>query len=141
MTWGKGIALTIFVFVGSMSFLVYKCIGVKTDLVSSTYYENALDYDVVQNAKSNYSRLNSVVSITKNDQLVNIVIPNTDSSEVEEVRLELYYPSDKKNDQLVRADNSTIALNRSELQSGFYRVSLYWVTNGKDFLYEGSFIN
>ena len=76
MSWGKGITLTIIAFVCLMIFLVYKSVGVKTDLVSSNYYQEALNYNSVQLAKSNYSKLSSAVSIKKTEDYVQVELPN-----------------------------------------------------------------
>ena len=55
--WGTGIAITLVLFIGLMSFMVFKSTQQRFDLVSENYYEEELNYQEVIDQKRNSSNV------------------------------------------------------------------------------------
>lgn len=69
--WGTGIAITLILFVGLMSTMVYLATQQNFDLVSENYYEEELNYQDIIDQKSNALRLKGKAKITReNDEFI-----------------------------------------------------------------------
>ncbi len=72
--WGTGIALTLVLFVGLMSFMVYKAMQQDFDLVTEDYYAEELDYQNVINQKRNALLLtdSAVIRVMEKEIVLNL---------------------------------------------------------------------
>ncbi len=74
--WGTGIALTLILFVGLMSFMVYKAMQQDFDLVTEDYYAEELDYQNIINQKRNALHLTDSATIRLTEKAVWLNLPN-----------------------------------------------------------------
>ena len=57
LNWGQKMMLVFLVFVGGMSYLVYRCVKTNYDLVSTDYYKEELSYQQVIDGESRANQL------------------------------------------------------------------------------------
>lgn len=136
MDWGKGILLTIIVFVGFILTLVV--ISVRQDdihLVTENYYEKELKYQDQIDRESSAAGLDREVlvfdAVSKSMVLDLPVGAKGD--------LKLFRPSDERLDQellldILQEGKTTVPLEK--LKAGYWKVQLTWTENGVDFYQE-----
>lgn len=136
MNWGKGILLTIILFVAFIMTLVV--ISVKQDdihLVTENYYEKEIKYqEQIEREKSAAQLSREVLVFDNATKSILLDLPIGAKGEIQ-----LFRPSDARLDQLVpleikEAGKTSISL--SELKAGYWRVKLTWVENGVEYYEE-----
>ncbi|MCH6200362.1 FixH family protein [Aquiflexum sp. LQ15W] len=136
MDWGKGIVITLIVFISLMVGLVTIC--VKQDdihLVTQNYYEEEIRYqDQIEkmiNANSlDYKVLNYDIQLKKVDLHLPVGSKGT---------MHLFRPSDARLDQEIDFDVINPNANAFDLKSlmpGYWKLKLTWSENGVDYFYE-----
>lgn len=75
MNWGNKLLITFIIFGGFMSFLVYKSINTRFDLVTKDYYKDELAYQQVIDGTKNANALSGKVSITKDEKNIVVQLP------------------------------------------------------------------
>jgi hypothetical protein len=136
MDWGKGIVITLIVFISLMVGLVTIC--VKQDdihLVTQNYYEEEIKYqDQIEkmiNANSlDYKVLNYDIQLKKVDLHLPVGSKGT---------MHLFRPSDARLDQEIDFDVTNPNANAFDLKSlkpGYWKLKLTWSENGVDYFYE-----
>lgn len=136
MDWGKGILLTIIVFVGFILTLVI--ISVRQDdihLVTENYYEKELKYQDQIDRETSAAGLDREVLVF-DSQAKSMVL---DLPVGAKGNLKLFRPSDERLDQELLLDISqegktTVPLEK--LKAGYWKVQLTWTENGVDFYQE-----
>lgn len=129
MSWGKGIAIALTVFILFIATLVTIIIRQKVDLVSEDYYTQEINYqqeiDGI-NAGNNELELSF---LKKNDQLVVEVPEKTNSKNV---TFKFYRANDKRLDKTFELENSKMLLiPLKELAKGNYAVRAEYEIDGK----------
>jgi hypothetical protein len=136
MDWGKGILLTIIVFVGFIMTLVI--ISVRQDdihLVTANYYEKEIRYQDQIDRETSAAGLNrEVLVFDSKSKLMVLDLPIGAKG-----NLQLFRPSDERLDQDIPLDiqnegKTTVSLG--ELKSGYWKAQLTWTENGVDFYQE-----
>lgn len=136
MDWGKGILITIIVFVGFMVTLVV--ISVRQDdihLVAENYYEKEIKYqDQIEREKAaaGLGRDVLVFDLQTKSMLLDLPIGAKGN-------LQLFRPSDARLDQALALDiveEGKTAVPLDKLKSGYWRVQLTWTENGVEFYQE-----
>jgi hypothetical protein len=136
MDWGKGIVITLIVFISLMVGLVTIC--VKQDdihLVTQNYYEEEIKYqdqiDKMINANSlGYKVLNYDTQLKKVD--LNLPVGSKGT-------IHLFRPSDARLDQKMDFDVARLNANAFDLKSlkpGYWKLKLTWSENGVDYFHE-----
>lgn len=144
MNWGKGIALVLFAFMLMISVLVYKSTQQDFSLVSTNYYEDAIEHDKTQQERSNYAQLNAAVSVKniKEKSAIQIELPAQFNDTKVEGEVHFYNPVNDKMDQRFALNNTVIEIGKNQLQSGRWKIKVKWHADGKNYLFEKTqFIN
>ncbi len=136
MDWGKGILLTIIVFVGFILTLVV--ISVRQDdihLVTENYYEKELKYQDQIDRESSAAGLDREVLVFDSEAKSMVL----DLPVGAKGNLKLFRPSDERLDQellldILQEGKTTVPLEK--LKSGYWKVQLTWTENGVDFYQE-----
>lgn len=136
MNWGKGILVTIILFVAFIMTLVV--ISVKQDdihLVTENYYEKEIKYQEQIEREKSAAQLNrEVLLFDAASKVILLDLPIGAKGE-----LQLFRPSDARLDQLLPleimdAGKTSISLN--QLKPGYWRVKLTWVEDGVEYYEE-----
>ena len=136
MNWGKGILVTIILFVAFIMTLVV--ISVKQDdihLVTENYYEKEIKYQEQIEREKSAAQLNrEVLLFDAASKVILLDLPIGAKGE-----LQLFRPSDARLDQLLPleimdAGKTSISLN--QLKPGYWRVKLNWVEDGVEYYEE-----
>ncbi|WP_194974143.1 FixH family protein [Aquiflexum lacus] len=140
MDWGKGIFITIVVFVIFMISLVVVC--VKQDdihLVTQNYYEEEIKYQDQIDKMINASEIGYNVLVYDNQlKKVDLLLPKGAKG-----ILHLFRPSDARLDQKIVFDiteTNKSSVDVKDLKPGYWRIKLSWSEDGKEF-YEEKKIN
>lgn len=136
MNWGKGILVTIILFVAFIMTLVV--ISVKQDdihLVTENYYEKEIKYQEQIEREKSAAQLNrEVLLFDAESKVILLDLPIGAKGE-----LQLFRPSDARLDQLLPleimdAGKTSISLN--QLKPGYWRVKLTWIEDGVEYYEE-----
>jgi hypothetical protein len=136
MDWGKGIVITLILFVSMMVGLVIIC--VRQDdihLVTQNYYEEEIKYQDRIDEMVNANSLDYKVLMYDNQlKKVDLKLPVGSKG-----TLHLFRPSDARLDQKITFDVTNLNTNAFDLTSlkpGYWRVKLTWSENGVDYFHE-----
>jgi hypothetical protein len=136
MNWGKGIVITLIVFITLMAGLVTICM--KQDdlhLVTQNYYEEEIKYqdqiEKMTNANSlDYKVLVYDIQLKKVDLHLPVGSKGT---------MHLFRPSDARLDQKIDFDVLAMdakAIDLKSLKPGYWKLKLTWSENGVDYFHE-----
>ncbi|WP_113925205.1 FixH family protein [Cognataquiflexum aquatile] len=136
MDWGKGIVITLIVFISLMVGLVTIC--VKQDdihLVTQNYYEEEIKYQDQIEKMINANSLDYKVLIYDNQlKKVDLRLPVGSKG-----TMHLFRPSDARLDQKIDFDVTNPNANAFDLKSlkpGYWKLKLTWSENGVDYFHE-----
>lgn len=136
MDWGKGIVITLILFVSMMVGLVIIC--VKQDdihLVTQNYYEEEIKYQDKIDQMVNANSLDYKVMVYDSQlKKVDLKLPVGSKG-----TLHFFRPSDARLDQKITFDVINLNTNGFDLTSlkpGYWRVKLTWSENGVDYFHE-----
>lgn len=136
MDWGKGITITLILFVSLMVGLVIIC--VRQDdihLVTQNYYEEEINYQEKIEEIGNANSLDYKVLVYDNQlKKVDLQLPVGSKG-----TLHLFRPSDARLDQKITFDVTNLNANAFDLKSlkpGYWKLKLTWSENGVDYFHE-----
>lgn len=137
--WGIGIAYTAFA-LATLGFVAF-ALTQRIDLVQSDYYEESLQYNTTQRARSNAKALQSEVSVSYNHESGIIVyIPQKHAAAASGSVL-LYRPDQPNADILMKLsvdNNGAMKINPSQLRMGVWRVTVKWMVDDKHYEYQST---
>lgn len=141
MNWGKGITITIILFVSFIMYLVFTCMK-QTDinLVSADYYEQEIAYQQVIDKKNNLEKLGGkpVIAVLSPQQLV-LDMSGLSSWDKSEGSIYMFRPSNPSLDQrfelsLDGEGKQVITIDR--IASGKWIAKISWSRLGTEYYYE-----
>lgn len=142
MNWGNKLLVTFIVFGTAMSFLVYKSINTKSDLVSKEYYKDELAYQQVIDGTKNANALANKINITHNEKFITIQLPGELKGQPATGNILFYCAADASNDRKFDlkpdADGKQL-LGKNMLAAVNYKVKIDWTVNGEHFYTETEF--
>jgi len=139
MNWGKGITIVIIVFIGWISFLVYKTTEVTSEMVTDNYYEKELVYENVIQAKKNVQQLSTQpdIQLAQDSLLIIFPIEINNSAKGDII---FYRPNDPKKDKKysinIKESSNTQYISTNDLVKGTYQIQLTWNQNNIPYYYE-----
>lgn len=123
MNWGKGIAITLTLFIGFITVLVINMISAKVDLVNEDYYAKEMGFQDKIDAQNNVNNLDIKPKITEDKEDINFFLPP--ESNISDVQVNFYRPSDEEGDKEFKIDSdNSFSLSKSNFESGNYDVTL-----------------
>jgi nitrogen fixation protein FixH len=142
MNWGKGILITIIIFIAGTVVMMVIAMNSPSDLVMKNYYEKGVRYQEQIDKINRTNMLPEKVNIEFTGSTVLIKIPSTFEPEKINGEVLFYRPSDEKEDVRfpLSIDTSYIMIiSTDKLEKGFWKVQLSWGTDEADYFNEASF--
>lgn len=141
MNWGKGITITIILFVSFIMYLVFTCIK-QTDinLVSADYYEQEIAYQQVIDKKNNLEKLGGkpIITVISPQQLV-LDMSGLTSWDQSIGNIYMFRPSNPSLDQrfdISLDDEGKQVLMMDRMASGKWIAKISWSRLGTEYYYE-----
>ncbi|HXP59194.1 MAG TPA: FixH family protein [Dongiaceae bacterium] len=143
--WPYGIILTFVLFISGTATLVFVACSQKVDLVSDDYYEQELRYQQQVDRLDHTQNLHGAAAVTFDPAALSITIslPATPVQLPILGRICLYRPSDVRLDREVALAvdaAGTQHVDASKLQTGLWRVRVFWTADGKDYFVDRSIV-
>ena len=142
MNWGNKLILVFVLFALGMSFLVYKAINVRYDLVSKDYYKEELRYQDKIDGYKNAAKLSDVI-ITQDSANVTVEIPKELNGYRVEGEVFFYCPTDDIKDikfpLKVDAEGKQI-ISKTQLKKTNYQVKLTWKAGNDNYYTQKEFL-
>lgn len=139
LNWGHKLMLVFLVFVGMMSYLVYRCIKTNYDLVSTEYYKEELSYQQVIDGTSRANKLGNKLGISQSGHEIKLQLPAEIQPATVNGTVLFYYAADAKRDrQIVLHPDAQGAqlINSSRFFPGSYTVKVKWESKGQQYYSE-----
>jgi hypothetical protein len=131
MSWGNKILIAILLFIGMMSYLVYRSLTTQYELVSPTYYNEELAYQQIIDGTTRANQLSAPPSIVLEDSFLLIRFPEELKGKPMKGSAHFYCPTDAAKDRIFPLQTDSSGLQRirsSDLAAGRYIVKLLWET-------------
>ena len=142
--WPLGIVLMLVLFFCGIITLVVIASSHQTELVSSNYYEQEIEYQKRIDGLARAHQIGAAMSYDAKTRRMVFSLNNDSAAASASARVELYRPSAAGLDHVLPllpgADGTQVA-DLSELQPGLWRVRASWSVDGRDYLLEGSLTN
>ncbi len=142
MSWGKGITITLIIFIFFILSFVYKSTQQDFDLVTKNYYEESLVYDEVQTKRSNFQNLNTPINIelNKENETLALLLPSFFDEKPIKGQLHLYCPKDDSQDLVIDFKVLNPQISLKNLTKGLWRLIVDWESEQKGYRYEQSIV-
>lgn len=98
LNWGTGIAITLMLFAGLMSFMVYKATQQDFDLVSEDYYAEEIEFQEVIDQKVNASKLRDKASLELTNEGIYLILPADLMERLKDISVHMYYEQEADQD-------------------------------------------
>jgi len=139
LNWGHKLMLVFLVFVGMMSYLVYRCIKTNYDLVSTEYYKEELSYQQVIDGASRANQLRNKIGIAQNGNEIVLQLPDEMKNTTVKGTAWFYYAPDAKRDRQIALNpdaKGIQSINSSQFFPGSYTVKVKWESKGQQYYSE-----
>ena len=139
LNWGHKLIGVFLIFVGMMSYLVYRCVKTNYDLVSKEYYKEELSYQQVIDGASRANQLEKKITIAQNGSELVLQLPNEMKHTTVKGTAWFYYAPDAKRDQQIELRPNAEgeqSINSSSFFPGNYTAKIRWESNGQQYYTE-----
>jgi hypothetical protein len=144
MNWGNKLLTTFIVFGAGMSFLVYKAVTTRFDLVSKEYYKDELAYQQVIDGSNKANALTEQVSISRDENFITIQLPKELNGQTVNGKVWFYCAADASKDRKFDLKPGSDGKQLLELNKFYpvnYKVKIDWESNGEHYYSETDFSN
>ncbi len=141
--WGTGIALTLILFVGLMSFMVYKAMQQDFDLVTEDYYAEELDYQNIINQKTNALQLTDSASLNMVETAIMLNLPKDLEGKTKSFTALMYCEQEADNDFTFQHQGTTdnsFAIPFKKITSGKWIAKVKLNCDGVDYYFDPEII-
>jgi hypothetical protein len=141
MNWGHRLTLVFIVFAAGMSYLVYRCMHLNTDLVTKEYYGDELRYQDIIDGRKTANALSTRILLDQKDEMITIQLPGEMKNEKVSGDIWFYCAANAKKDRhiLIKTNSEAIQqINKKMFLSGHYTVKFSWTSNNKYYYSEQS---
>ena len=145
INWGTGIVIAFILFIG---FILYFVINMAAnekynhDLVTEDYYKKELEYQEDIDKLNNAKALEKDITVTKNNEGLQVIFP--DNLNIEEItgKLFLYRPSNKQLDfeTSFSLSKPNLLIPDKRLVDGRWNIVIDWQYKDKLYLYKASIV-
>ena len=142
MHWGKGILVSIIVFLAGTAFMIVIAVNSPSDLVVRNYYEKGVKYQEQIDRINRTNTLSEQADIKFIGRGLFIRIPKIFSPDKIKGEVLFYRPSDASEDLKVPLSvdsTGSMLVSTDRLEKGFWKVQLNWSCDDKDYFKETSF--
>ncbi len=143
MNWGKGILITIIVFIAGTAVMMIIAMNSPSELVIKNYYEKGIKYQEQIDRINRTNALQEKVNMGFTGKAVVIKFPPAFVPEKFKGEVLFYRPSDAKEDfkvQLKIDSSRTVIIGTDKLDKGLWKLELSWGTDTSDYYNETSFV-
>lgn len=129
MNWGKGILITVVLFMTGTGIMVAIALNSNYDLVASNYYEQGIKYQDKIDKINRTNALPEKVGIDFQDNTVSIAMPRMFAGEKIKGTILFYCPSNAGRDfkMPLQLDNENkMQIYTGKLEAGFWKVQIEW---------------
>ncbi len=133
MNWGWRIALFLTLFISFILYMVIYSFGRTNDLVSEDYYNQEIQYQKNIDAQEKGLYLAKDIRIDSKENVIEIQFPTSFEREIEKGDISFYRPDNAKLDRSfpMKLDQNNIqSINKSEIASGFYKITIQFIQHG-----------
>jgi hypothetical protein len=137
--WGKGLTLAIIGFMAAMLGMVYISFRQTNEMIEDNYYERELKYQKIIDAKNELIDYRNFEYISADDKLIHLHLPSEVSNKIESGFFQFIRLDNESMDKkfpISQVNSNSLAISKSDLIHGEYRVKLAWKNDGKDYFYE-----
>lgn len=134
MNWGWRIALFLTLFISFILYMVIYSFGRTNDLVSDDYYNQEIQYQKNIDAQENGLYLAREISINSKKDVILIEFPKSFEAKIEKGDISFYRPDNAKLDRSFTMEldqDNTQSIHKSEVASGFYKITIQFIQNGE----------
>jgi nitrogen fixation protein FixH len=142
-SWGKGIVISIIIFLVITAVMVWIAFMQKVDLVANNYYEKELKYQERIDVMKNSSSLKGRILVSQNSKSVDIQFPDSLDYNVIMGNIKFYRPSDSDKDFSlpVKLDEKGImSVISDKISKGLWKIQINWTMKDKNYFNEESFM-
>ncbi len=139
LNWGKGIFITIVLFMVIVFIMVGISMTKNVDLVANNYYEKEIKYQEQIDLLKKTNALNENAKIDFDGANVNISFPKNMDNNSLKGTINFYRPSDSKKDfnMQINADaNGTMQISNEKFSKGLWKVQINWESTGEKYFTE-----
>ncbi len=129
MNWGKGILITIIVFLAGTAVMVMIAMNSETGLVANNYYEQGINYQEKIDRINRTNALPEKVAIEFSSKAVSIGIPRMFERDKIKGEITFYRPSNAKDDfklPLQVDSENKMLIGTDKLEKGFWKIQVEW---------------
>lgn len=140
-SWGKGIVISIVIFLVITTVMVWIAFMQKVDLVANNYYEKELKYQERIDVMKNSSSLKGRILVSQNSKSVDIQFPDSLDYNVIMGNVKFYRPSDSDKDFSlpVKLDSKGImSVTSDKISKGMWKIQINWTMKDKNYFSEES---
>lgn len=136
MTIGKWIIVAFVAFAAFIGTLVTVCVRQDISLVSKDYYKEELAYQDQVIRISNTKSLKELPDVSFSEGKLYLTFSN--NAKIQGGSLKVFRPSDAKQDKQfqLKENLANQSFEIQTLQSGLYRIKLWWKMNDNDYYFE-----
>ncbi|MEN8929373.1 MAG: FixH family protein [Flavobacteriales bacterium] len=137
MNWGWKIAIFLGCFISFIMYVVIYSFTTSNDLVAEDYYNQEIQYQENIDAQKNALKYNKEVTITTTLDKVVVQFPSSFDVKYTDGEISFYRPDNAKLDKKFSLDLTSKqqqVLDKSEITSGFYKVTIQFTDGEKIYL-------
>lgn len=132
MNWGKGIALTFFIFCTGMIVIVGSTFREEVDLVTEEYYKEELVYQQKID-QSGFAHKAGNITLIQMEKAIRFTFPE---GQLPTGKIYFYKPDKPALDRTFEITNRVTEIPKTELSFGKYRIKVTWESGGITFYQE-----
>ncbi len=143
ISWGKGIVVSIIIFVLITAVMVWIAFMQKVDLVANNYYDKEIKYQDQIELMKNSSSLKEKISVKQDGNSIEILFPASLDFSNAMGQVKFYRPSDSGKDfslPLKLDSNGKMFVSSEQISKGLWKVQLNWTLNNKNYFNQESVI-
>lgn len=144
MNWGNKLLVTFIVFGAFMSFMVYKSLTAKFELVSKEYYKDELAYQQVIDGTKKTNALVGKVTIVHEKKFISIQLPKELNGEAVNGKIWFYCAADASKDRKFDLKPDANGKQLFEENMFFpvnYTIKIDWTSNKEHYYHETDYSN
>lgn len=137
--WGKGLTLAIVAFMVAMLGMVYISFRQTNEMIEDNYYERELKYQNIIDAKNELLNYRDFEYISSDEKSIYLHLPADVSDKIESGSVQFIRLDNESMDKkfpISQSNSNSLAIGKSDLLHGDYRVKLAWKNDGKNYFYE-----
>lgn len=139
MNWGNKLLVTFIVFGTGMSYLVYRSMNTKFELVEKDYYKTELKYQEVIDGTKRVNALATPVSIEQKNKMLLLQLPDEMKNKNITGDILFYCDYNEKKDRkfmLQTNKDGQQYFSAGSVTPGSYTVKISWMNDGKNYYSE-----